>query len=480
MSSHDRVAYWSTKLGLLPIPLRADSDRAKVIMMNGTFGNFCLGGEKNPDLNILRAYAWSSNVGHFVSVYGSTVSVLRYDASARAVERYSLRSVEDDLERFHSYLEKAQPRESSSVISHSVRIFRQLRSICGVSDGQTPLSIFLLLLAQVADRAAGIPFDTKNWMLPDGSMDAYLAVDEPDREMLFEEFLAGRTSENLTFSPQLLLRHAAGQLFQEAHYEASIAQQMRFAGFSAPSAHVKNSHSSIGVHFTPPSLARTLVEQALRISDLRSPRLVIFDPACGSGEFLRESIRQLRSLAYEGEISVIGWDISSTACDMARFILAWESRADKHGITFDVQCQDSLVATWPDAVDILLMNPPFLSYEFIHDQQRDDIRRQMGRLAKGRFDLSTAFVWKAVRSVREGCVIGAITPSSFLESNAAEDVRKDLGQSFDLRLVARLGNQTLFSNALVDAAVFVGTTGKQPDHSTIAFWADYRSKSLLK
>jgi len=36
--------------------------------------------------------------------------------------------------------------------------------------------------------------------------------------------------------------------------------------------------------------------------------LKIFDPACGSSEFLIEALKQLKENKYNGEIKVIGWD----------------------------------------------------------------------------------------------------------------------------------------------------------------------------
>jgi type I restriction-modification system DNA methylase subunit len=57
---------------------------------------------------------------------------------------------------------------------------------------------------------------------------------------------------------------------------------------------------SSGAYFTPTPLVRTLVEQCLTQELLARPQLTLIDPACGSGEFLRESIRQLSLHNYRG------------------------------------------------------------------------------------------------------------------------------------------------------------------------------------
>jgi hypothetical protein len=126
---------------------------------------------------------------------------------------------------------------------------------------------------------------------------------------------------------------------------------------------------------------------------------------------------------------------------------------------------------------MLLMNPPFVSYEFLSREQRDSLKQALGPLAVGRYDLSTGFVWKAVKALGPASIIGSIIPSSFLEASATAGVREEMSGLISFHLIARLGSPLLFSDALVDAAVMVGKKGDGPNPSGIAFWADYRSSS---
>ncbi len=115
---------WSSDLGLLPIPFLPNDDR-RFLLVNGLTGNFCLDQTEDRDRDEKRGGAWSSNVGHYVSLLGERVEVLRYDASASVAETYSLESVQKNLGTFHAYLESSQPRAGMSVISHAIRVFRQ-------------------------------------------------------------------------------------------------------------------------------------------------------------------------------------------------------------------------------------------------------------------------------------------------------------------------------------------------------------------
>ena len=469
---------WSSDLGLLPIPFLPNDD-SRYLLVNGLSGNFCLDGTENRDRDEKRGGAWSSNVGHYVSLVGENVEVLRYDASASVAETYSLRSVQENLGKFHAYLENSQPRAGMSVITHAIRVFRQLRSASTDEDGAKSLLTFLALIACATDGCGQESLNCEKWGLPKSFRDSLSNVSPSDWGLLSNELVEGRRFDNLTLRPELLLRHAAGQLFQEAHYEASVIRQLRLAGFAPPSkAPTKTSHG-IGIHFTPPSLARMVVEQSLRLLDLQSvSSITVFDPACGSGEFLRESIRQLRIAKFPGKINLIGWDISQAACAMASFVLAWEKANDDHEVAYKISLVDSMgQVAWPTGIDMLLMNPPFVSYEFLSRDQRDSLKQVLGALAVGRYDLSTGFVWRAVKTLGPDGVIGSIIPSSFLEASATAAIRKEMSGEVRLSLIARLGSPLLFSDALVDAAVMVGKVGDGPSPSGIAFWADYRSSS---
>src|SRR5690606_36483933 len=133
---------------------------------------------------------------------------------------------------------------------------------------------------------------------------------------LLAEVHRGRPIEGLKPDLELVIRNASGLLFQEAHYAAMLSadRQLLLNGFAPPAAALSNQLTSVGPYFTPSSIARALVEEALRVTEFEGQELTIFDPACGSGEFLREALRQLELCGYVGRVRVVGFDISSAAC----------------------------------------------------------------------------------------------------------------------------------------------------------------------
>lgn len=484
-SQLEELNVWRSELGLFPVPLFAHPERpGAFVMLNGARGNFCLDIWQSSLGEETRNFAWSANVGHYLTVGDTYVEVQRWDQTHATLERYSRRSVFNNIEQFHSFLEKSAPRQELSVIAHAIRVFRSLRALLGAGfSSLQSVNAFLYLLASITDNVERGELSLPSWRLGEEAIAVVNQIREDSWNSLREEFQRGRPIENLVPEVRLLLRHASGQLFQEAHYVALFLpqQQLTLTGFLPPPVPVASGRNITGVYFTPQALVRTLVEESLANLDLSSSSLTIFDPACGSGEFLRESIRQLALKNYRGVIKLIGWDISKAACDIANFVLAWEIREINYQVEIDIQCVDALAPDleWPNQVDMVLMNPPFASQEGMTASQKVAVRSILGDVVKGRVDYSFAFLIKASLSLRSGGVLGSILPASLLDSDSARSLRELLSRSLSPQLIARLGSPVLFSNARIDAALYVARheTQSQESAPAIAFWADHRPES---
>jgi adenine-specific DNA-methyltransferase len=478
------IKEWQRRLGLFPVPLRKDFDESgPFVLLNGFKGSFCLALEENARASdAVRSIAWSSNVGHYVALGEEAVEVRRWDRPGN-VEKYDLQSINEQLEAFHEYLERDSPDPNSSVITHGIRIFRSLRTALGPNiSGEKALKVFLFLLASACQGVPRESVDPGDWNLDaEAAQNAFLLSDS-DWSSLLQGLKDGRPIERLAVHADLLLRHASGLLFQEAHFEALLSptRQLNF-DFSIPEpAKLSALGIGIGLHFTPPALARTLVEESLAELNLEQISSVsILDPACGSGEFLRESLRQLRLLRYAGQIELRGWDISDAACSMARFSLTWDVDGDRN-VAIDIQRRDSLSADheWPANLDLVLMNPPFVSWENMTDVQRGIVRDALGPQLQKRPDLSAAFLFRASKSLRPGGVLGAVLPASFFGANSTKELRQQLGSSLRAKLIARLGSHTLFQGALVDVGLYVAKAEDSLGNTPLALWSDYKASSI--
>jgi len=101
-------------------------------------------------------------------------------------------------------------------------------------------------------------------------------------------------------------------------------------------------------------------------------------------------------------------------------------------------------------------------------------------LARGRMEYSNAFIYKALEVLRPGAVVGAIIPSSFYESAAATQLRDWVKARFSPWLLARLGSQALFPDAIIDAGLLVGRVNGGDSSNLLAFWADERAESTAE
>jgi adenine-specific DNA-methyltransferase len=159
------VDHWRKELGLLPVPLFAGDPKRRYVLLNGSQGNFCLDLE-NTEVDP-RSTAWSSNVGHYVSVGSNTTRVHRWDRPPASSESFSTAAVLSALQKFHHYLEAKPSDLSQSAIAHAIRVFRSLRTVLGAAhNGTQALGAYLALFACAADETRIEMLDVEKWGLP--------------------------------------------------------------------------------------------------------------------------------------------------------------------------------------------------------------------------------------------------------------------------------------------------------------------------
>ena len=323
------LSAWARRCGLAPVPLFEAGETEFVdhhcVLLNGGYGSFALSlGSIRGKWPESTRWAWSSNLPHHVTVSRDDVSVVRWDKGGDA-EVFTRSTVERDLSRFHKFLESDRVESTQHVVSFMRGTFRRVRSLvtdAGMSDEHST-DAFLALISRAIERwwdmhsvdGSMLP----NW--PQGD-DFLSSLSTSAVETLLRGFESPEWfGIDTEFVPNLAIRHAGSEIFQEAHFELLRAPQPDLLGFVAPADSAKVTRG--GAHFTPPALARSLVEQTLaQVKNLTSrDSLVIEDPACGSGAFLHESLRTLRRIGFAGHLTLVGRDISSAAVSMAKFVL---------------------------------------------------------------------------------------------------------------------------------------------------------------
>lgn len=482
MNDLSQADVWRRQLGYLPVPLFGVAEERSYVMLNGGKGNFCLDvDDGTTDPVVAAQHAWSADVDHYLSVRGEKLSLLRWDQpTGDWAEHYKTSEVAGKLDMFQRYIESKQAPRERSVVSRAVSVYRAVRAR-GRKNGDRDAMLAFMAVLNTAwtnqDHSTSIEaYWTEAAEARDAAQSLLGAV---GIEMVVEQLLRPDLANRKPPSIPLMIRHASGRIFQEAHYLA-LAPIQSDLFFDGQVKVAGRASKALGAFFTPTPLVRTLAEQSLSRVDLKSPRIHVFDPACGSGEFLREAVRQLALHKYGGQVTITGYDISPPACLMARFGLAAEAASFSGSLNINIVQRDALDGEpWVADVDVCLMNPPFVAWLGMTPDQRRTVSRVLDETRARRPDMASAFVRLAVDSLAPSAAMGAVLPASFLDGDSSAPLREFLLQGTTVELSARLGNQAVFSDVTVDPALLI-LKRRAPAPAvdpTLLVWADHANGS---
>ena len=482
---------WARVLGLVPVPLfgKASSGyhQSGNVLLDGQRSSFTfLISEDSTDLfgNRPLEWSWSSFLNHtIIADMKKEVILLRRWDSPETIRRFQLPNSPRGITQLFNIVKSGKPVAHTDVILHLLRAFRAIRgAIRGVDNGHESLKVFNALIlaskavadgaierANIAERndIGGIVSLLERLtggyvelLRASGSLEILDSTRSIRSNILISRFIEVETQFQYSLEPNLLMRHASGQLYQEAHLalERQPAQPSLFPGMDeADTATLPPARSD--VRFTPVALARTLVQQALdALGDLSAhPSLDILDPACGSAVFLIQAILELVNRGYCGKVRIRGLDLSPISCTMANFCLehaSQDAKAAGMSVTFKVDAKDALISDWQHP-DVVLMNPPFIHIDRMNQDELDVVRQVLGGLDKGRSDKAMAFAWKAFESVKVGGVVATVLPAPLLETSAGDRWRKTLAEKSRLSLLGCFRGYGYFKGTKVEPAFIV-------------------------
>jgi len=446
------------------------------LMLNGARGSFGLSLSKD-DLSFqdTASWAWSSDVACHVHIRNEQVLVSRWDSERPA--RYQFDRVSSQLSTFYERVIDREPKYLVSVARLVGDTLRRIRSAEPSGQPERSLAVLLYLLADWRSSALGSGSAYSRMYQIDELADKAVRKLAETFSDHFRNVVGkprvGAAVEIKTW-PSLVLRHATPVVFQQVHMEMASRGEPDL--FGARPADLGDRRGT-GVHFTPPGIARSVVEQAIQEMDTPLPAtLTILDPACGSGAFLIEALRILSDSGYNGRVRVIGYDISQSAVLLARFALGVAKQEWPRGaaqIEIAISQRDALQAPTWDVADLILMNPPFMPLVELDEPMQRTALNWLGNYAVGRPDLSMAFVERAAQSIKPGGTIGSLLPSSILRLKSADRWRRSISERLAICSLASLGEFTLFRDATVDTAFMVlmnQSSNLHSDSTTRLLW----------
>ncbi len=211
MNGLDNIDSWKKQLGLLPISLFSSKSQNKFILLNGGYGDFCIDFDSNKKPDDYYSYAWSSNAKNFLTLNNENIYL--YNWLKEKEETYKLRLVQNNLPKFYEYLLKDSYKSEYDIVPYIIDIYRSLRNLTGeAKEGIQAINQLLLLLVAYQENKDFKDIDLSKWKITN--------VEKVEGLEIYIDRLKNVNYKNLKLNIDLLLRHTAGQLFQEAQKEA--------------------------------------------------------------------------------------------------------------------------------------------------------------------------------------------------------------------------------------------------------------------
>lgn len=182
-----------------------------------------------------------------------------------------------------------------------------------------------------------------------------------------------------------------------------------------------NARKGLGIFLTPDSVVQAIV----RIAN-PGPKDMVYDPACGSGTFLAESIRHIRSGHARSKPVVFGTDKSPRMLMLADLNLGHDKGTTFHKLSldslFDIP-EKGIEHFNYDAFDYVFTNPPFgvyLDHLPVKAHHFGSCKSPSGALYT-RQQSEAVFLEQCLRFVNPGGMLSIVVPRSVV-SNVTERI----------------------------------------------------------
>ncbi len=239
-----------------------------------------------------------------------------------------------------------------------------------------------------------------------------------------------------------------------------------------------------GVFYTPPGVVGYMLKHALQPLLDQNAAPTIFDPACGAGAFLCESLRMLLRRTELDPVaaarqSIFGVDVDAGAVELATRRLAaviccakptLSTAAVMAALSKNILVRDSLIdcpetsglsLDWPASFpqvqsaggfDLLVTNPPYVNIRLLTQAYGSVAKAHLAQRylsARGSFDLYALFVERSFDFVRPGGVCCMILPNSIATMEYGTYCRRLLRTEATLLRLTNLESISVFRDAAV-------------------------------
>jgi hypothetical protein len=230
----------------------------------------------------------------------------------------------------------------------------------------------------------------------------------------------------------------------------------------------------LGIHATPPSIARYIVHR-LPIGSIPQADRRVVEPCCGSGTFLIAALQRLRELLPAGMDArqrhnyfvprLAGFDVDQFGLEVARSALMLADYPNPNGWTLkkeDVFEDSASSPTFSDAIlnaRIVLCNPPFSDFT---EKERQVYKPQS-------VHKPAELLLRVSQSLPEGAVIGFVLPRVFLDGRGYREAREAVARRFEEIELVNLPDDRVFESARHKTTLLIAMTPRQASRTISIF-----------
>lgn len=209
----------------------------------------------------------------------------------------------------------------------------------------------------------------------------------------------------------------------------------------------KNDQKLNGAFFTPSYIVDYIISE---LAPERTDKCL--DPSCGSGAFLLGLVEYFKckfdkSVKRIISENIFGSDILEYNTRRAKVLLSiygLENNEIIEETDFNIFNQDSLKADWQSNFDIVVGNPPYVKYQDLSDDNRNNLIRDWKTTENGTFNLYFAFFELGYKLLSPNGRVGYITPNNYFTSLSGISLRRYFSQKKCLKRVLDFRDKKVF------------------------------------
>lgn len=251
-----------------------------------------------------------------------------------------------------------------------------------------------------------------------------------------------------------------------------------------------------GVVYTPEWIVQKIVDRTIK-DDFCD--VIICDPASGDGAFLSYVVEKICRFAtttnepkrdsYLNSLKLLtGFDISATAlreCEQRLTAIANKHFPDQE-FNWNLQVIDGIDKEswigWEEKFDYVVGNPPYVRIQHLEDSRRNLIKNRHWISMRGCTDLYILFFEYGISLLKDGGMLGYITPRSWFTSNAGQSLRNYL-EDYSLRYLCDFRDYQVFEGVTTYTAITVvqkSNASQKPQQPEIERYDDPLETSSYK